>query len=104
MNYPVVFDELALLFSVGKPSIVSCEITLHTQLFDCRILNGVAPHPAPQLGMVEDGTKCREGAICINLQCTPLRTIIMGACPRGTGNRTCSGKGVSKKCGELCEN
>jgi len=53
------------------------------------------PHPAPQLGMVKDGTKCRDGALCINQQCTPIHTLIVASCPHGMGNKTCSGNGVS---------
>ncbi|KAI0211212.1 Disintegrin and metalloproteinase domain-containing protein 12 [Lamellibrachia satsuma] len=62
--------------------------------YTCKTFNGAMPHPAPQLGMVKDGTKCKEGAICINRQCMPVRTLIVASCPHGIGNRTCSGKGV----------
>lgn len=46
------------------------------------------------IGLISDGTICGEERICINHRCVP-QPAYTESCPRGSGNTTCSGLGVS---------
>ena len=50
-----------------------------------------------ELGVVEEGTRCGEGKICLNRTCRSVALIKTLPCPLGGGVNTteCSDRGVS---------
>ena len=60
----------------------------------CRVVNGAAG-TILTLGMVEDGTKCGDGRMCLNHTCVTVTDYFRSSCPVGANNLTCSGHGVS---------
>ncbi|ELU17803.1 hypothetical protein CAPTEDRAFT_221935 [Capitella teleta] len=63
--------------------------------YQCKNLNSQTNGLSlPQLGMVEDGTKCGESSLCVQSKCVALTDIIRSECPKGPNGVTCSGRGV----------
>ena len=52
----------------------------------------------PQMGLVQDGTKCGEGLMCMNTNCVPVTTLPTLNCPGTKDGVICSGHGVRFSC------
>ncbi|CAH1789079.1 unnamed protein product [Owenia fusiformis] len=63
--------------------------------FQCKVMNGPISESLSVQGLVEDGTKCGEGMVCMNQVCTDATLVFTAEeCPTGSNNETCSGRGV----------
>ena len=63
-----------------------------------RIVNGRTSIPhEPELGVVEEGTRCGSGMMCLNRTCQSLSVLNTLPCPTGEGQNdtVCSDRGVS---------
>ena len=66
-------------------------------MFASRIVNGrTSVINEPELGVVEEGTKCGTNMICLNRKCQNITSLETIPCPMGAGGKVCSGNGVSR--------
>ena len=49
----------------------------------------------PHMGLVQDGTKCGEGLMCVNKNCVPVTSLPTLSCPGTKDGIICSGHGVN---------
>ncbi|XP_069110917.1 disintegrin and metalloproteinase domain-containing protein unc-71-like isoform X2 [Argopecten irradians] len=62
--------------------------------YDCKVIHGPAVIGLPHFGLVQDGTKCGNGGICMNKQCVSTSVLPPLTCPGTVGDIICSGHGV----------
>ena len=48
-----------------------------------------------RVGMVQDGSRCGYGAVCIGTECVALSHVMPAKCVVGSNGALCSGHGVS---------
>ena len=63
--------------------------------FLSRIVHGPSTIQLPHMGLVQDGTKCGEGLMCMDKNCVPVTTLPPLKCPGTKDGIICSGHGVS---------
>ena len=54
------------------------------------------------MGLVQDGTKCGDGLMCMNKNCVPVTTLPPLNCPGTSDGVICSGHGVNRFQLALC--
>ena len=70
--------------------------SIHIGLFPfSRIVHGPSTIQLPHMGLVQDGTKCGEGLMCMGKNCVPVTTLPPLECPGTKDGIICSGHGVS---------
>jgi hypothetical protein len=64
--------------------------------FECKSVHGPAMMDMPHMGLVQDGTRCKEQHVCRNNRCVPLPFVPVLSCPGSNATTICSGNGVSE--------
>lgn len=69
-----------------------------TLIFYRRIIHGPAALDLPQFGLMQDGTRCDEGHVCMGAKCILVDMMAAMICPLSSLNVMCSNNGVSYIC------
>ncbi|KAL3832018.1 hypothetical protein ACJMK2_023700, partial [Sinanodonta woodiana] len=67
--------------------------------YECKIVHGPAVLELPHMGLVQDGTKCGEGKVCLHQKCLPITKLSPLACPGTNSDVICSNHGMCTKAG-----
>ena len=73
-------------------------ITNKDTAFECKSVHGPTMMDIPHMGLVQDGTRCREHHVCRKNRCVPLPYVPVLNCPATNRTVVCSGHGVSGAC------
>ncbi|KAL8603649.1 hypothetical protein ACOMHN_017146 [Nucella lapillus] len=63
-------------------------------VLECKSVHGPAMMDVPHMGLVQDGTRCRQHHVCRKNRCVPLPFVPVLNCPATNSSRVCSGHGV----------